>query len=75
MEWFLITYLYIIVVMFLTTIKNYDCYAITPKQIHECNDLNMFDCVLLSILSIAINPSLAVVRFLYWIFHVGRKDS
>lgn len=72
---FLIIYLCVIVAMFLMTIKDNDCYALTPKQIYECNDLNIFACVLLSILATVTNPLLITLRFLHWIFHVGRKDG
>lgn len=62
------------VAMLLSTIDDFDNVAITPKQIYECNNLNMFGCVVLFIVSIIINPLFFVAHFLYWIFHVGRKD-
>lgn len=61
-------------VMLLNTIKYFDDVAITPKQIYECSNLNMFACVLLFIIVFIVNPLFYVAHFLYWIFHVGRND-
>lgn len=73
MELFLLIYLVFIVVMFLSTINDFDCIAITPKQIYEFHDLNMFGCVVLFIFLLVLNPLFYAAHFLYWIFHVGRK--
>lgn len=61
-------------VMLLNTIKYFDDLAITPKQIYECSNLNMFACVLLFIIGFIVNPLFYVAHFLYWIFHVARND-
>lgn len=74
MELFLFIYIALIVVMFLYTIKDFGCTAITPKQIYELNNMNMFGCVVLFMISFVFNPLFYMAHFLYWIFHVGRKD-
>lgn len=75
MKLFLIVYFCIIIAAFLMAIKDFKSFACTPKEIYECNNCNMFACVILSIVWFAFNPLLFVVRFLYWIFHVGREDE
>lgn len=52
-----------------------DVYAIpfTPNEIYESSNINMFGCVLLFIIFVVFDPLFILARFLYWIFHVGRK--
>lgn len=71
-----ILFIYIIyaVFVFLVTMKDFGNVAFTPRQIYECNNLNMFACVLLFIIAFIVNPLFFVAHFVYWIFHVGRKD-
>lgn len=33
--------------MFIATIKDFNNVAVTPKEMYECNDINLFACVLL----------------------------
>lgn len=73
-EWILTIYIFIVICMFFGTIKDYESWSITPKQIYEISNLNMFACVILSVIMVVFNPILAVVRFFHWIFHVGRMD-
>ena len=74
METILTIYFIFIVGIFLGTIEDFGDIAITPRQIYECNNLNMFACVLLWIIGFIVNPLFFVAHFLYWIFHVGRND-
>ena len=66
-------YFIFIVGIFLGTIEDFGDIAITPRQIYECNNLNMFACVLIFIIGFILNPLFYVTHFLYWIFHVRRK--
>ncbi len=70
MKIFLAIYLYAVLLLFILTIPDWNCYIFSPKQLCEYHNLNMFGGVLLSAFAIACNPLLAVVRFLYWIIHV-----
>lgn len=70
----IIIYLAIIIGTFLYTIKDFGDYSVTPKQIYETNTMNMFRCVLISILFFVTNPLYDIAVFIYWIFHVGKKD-
>ena len=74
MKTILTIYFIFIVGIFLGTIEDFGDIAITPIQIYECNNLNMFACVLLWIIGFIVNPLFFVAHFLYWIFHVGRND-
>ena len=74
MKTILTIYFIFIVGIFLRTIEDFGDIAITPRQIYECNNLNMFACVLLWIIGFIVNPLFFVAHFLYWIFHVGRND-
>ena len=69
-------FLYIIfaVVTFFCTISNFDNVAVTPKQIYECNNFNMFGCVFIFIVGVILNPLFYIAHFIYWAFHVGRKE-
>lgn len=61
--------------MFITTIKDFNNVAVTPKEMYECNNINLFACVLLWIFMFVFNPFFYLARFIYWIFHVGRFDD
>ena len=74
MKLILLFYSIFVVVAFFNTISDFGNVAVTPRQIYECNNLNMFACVLLFIIAFIVNPLFYVAHFLYWIFHVGRKD-
>lgn len=69
----LLIYLVFVTAVFLGTIKEFNNLAYTPKEIYECNNCNMFVCILLFIVLLVLNPFFSVAKFLYWIFHVGRK--
>lgn len=72
---FVIIYLCIVVSTFLLTIKDFDCFACTPKEIYECNNINMFGAVLIFVVAFLLNPILFILKFLWWIFHVGRDGG
>lgn len=74
MKLILLVYSIFIVVIFFATISDFDNVAVTPRQIYECNNLNMFACILIFIIGFITNPLFYVAHLLYWIFHVGRKD-
>lgn len=67
-------YIIFILSIFLATIKDFGNVAITPKEIYDCNNFNMFACVLLFLLALVLNPLFFSAHFIYWIFHVGRTD-
>lgn len=68
-------YLIFIIVFFLVTIKDFGNAAVTPKQLYECNNFNMFAAVLLYIVMFVFDPIFFIAHFLYWIFHVGREEE
>ena len=69
---FLIIYVSIIG-MFIVTIKDFDNVAVTPKEIYECNNFNIFACVIVFIIMFLVNPLFFVAHFLYWLFHVEKN--
>lgn len=75
MNVFLICYICIIVVMFLVTIKDFDSFASTPKQVYDCNNFNMLAAVVVFAIVFLFNPLIFIVKFLWWIFHVGRNED
>lgn len=72
---FLLTYICIIIAMFIVTIKDFDNVAVTPKEIYESNDLNIFACVVIFIIMLLVNPLFFVAHFIYWLFHIGMNDD
>ena len=68
-------YLIFIIAFFLVTIKDFGNAAVTPKQLYECNNFNMFAAVLLYIVVFVFDPIFFIAHFLYWIFHVGREEE
>ena len=74
MKLILLIYVILVVFIFCNTISEFGNALVTPKEIYECSNLNMFACVLLFIIAFIINPLFYVAHFLYWIFHVGRND-
>lgn len=70
---FLIIYVSVIIGMFIVTIKDFDNVAVTPKEIYEYNNFNMFACVIVFIIMFLVNPLFFVAHFLYWLFHVEKN--
>ena len=75
MNIFVIIYLCIVISAFLLTIKDFGCFACTPKEIYECNNINMFGAVLIFVVAFLLNPILFILKFLWWIFHFGRDGG
>lgn len=72
---FLLVYVSIIIAMFIVTIKDFENVAVTPKEIYESNDLNMFGCVVIFVVMFLVNPLFFIAHFLYWIFHIDMTDD
>lgn len=53
---------------------DFDDMAVTPKEIYDSNDINMFGCVIVFIIGFILNPLFYIAHFIHWLFHVGRKD-
>ena len=64
MKLVLIGYIAIIIVMFFATIKDFGCYAHTPKQVPEINTCNMFGAVILWIFALITNPLYFIAVFI-----------
>lgn len=47
----------------------------TPKVIYRNTKMNIFGCTLLWLLLRAASPLATIWLFVYWVFHVGRKDE
>ena len=54
--------------------EDFDDIAVTPKEIYDSNDINMFGCVIVFIICFILNPLFYIAHFIHWLFHVGRKD-
>ena len=74
MKLLLIGYITVIIVMFFATIKDFGCYAHTPRQVYEINNCNMFCSFLLWLLGLVTNPLYYIAVIVWWVLHVGRKD-
>lgn len=74
MKLLLIGYITVIIVMFFATIKDFGCYAHTPRQVYEINNCNMFGSFLLWLLGLVTNPLYYIAVFVWWVLHVGRRD-
>lgn len=74
MSVYIFLYVAFTVIIFFNTISDFDNAAVTPKQIYECSDFNMFGCVVIFIVGVILNPLFYIVHFIYWAFHVGRKE-
>lgn len=73
----IVLYIWIIVagMTFILTIQNgLDSFAMTPDEMRFLSDCNTFGIWCQVILAILINPISAILRFLYWIFHVRKDD-
>ncbi len=68
---FLLVYVSIVIAMFIVTIKDFENVAVTPKEIYESNDLNMFGCVVIFVIMFLVNPLFFIAHFIYLVFHVG----
>ena len=73
MKSILFIYTLYVLVVFFGSLKDFNNMAITPKEIYECTNFNMFACILIFLGGIIINPLFYITHFLYWIFHVGRR--
>lgn len=71
----LIPYSCIIWCMFFITIKDRNDFGIiTPKEIYDNSDLNMFACILEWLVLFVFNPLFFIVHFIDFLLHFGRKD-
>lgn len=71
----LVFYIFFIILIFFATIGDYGNVAVTPKQIYECTNLNIFACTLIFIIAFVLDPLFFVVHFIDWLLHVGRKEQ
>ena len=58
----------------ISTLEGFDDMAVTPQEIYDYSDMNMFGCVIVFIIGFILNPLFYMAHFICWIFHVGRKD-
>lgn len=73
----LVTYLALVIITFIfMKIEEYKGigFAITPKEIYDCNEFNMFGAWCMFIFGLIFNPLFYLSHFIYWVFRVGRKD-
>lgn len=54
--------------------EDFDDMAVTPKEIYDSNNINMFGNVIVFIICFILNPLFYIAHFILWLFHVGRKD-
>jgi hypothetical protein len=54
--------------------KGWD-FVSTPKVIYRNSRMNIFGCSILWLLLRAASPLATIWLFVYWAFHVGRKDE
>ena len=66
-------YIVFIIFTFFATISDYDNVAVTPRQLYECTDLNIFACTLVCIIAFVIDPLFFILHFIDWAIHFGRK--
>lgn len=59
---------------FAGSIADFNNLAVIPKEIYEINNLNMFGCWIVFLISFIFNPMFYIAHFIYWLFHVGRKE-
>lgn len=67
-------YIIFIIVIFFATLGDYDNVAVTPKQIYECTNLNIFACTLVFIIAFVLDPLFFILHFIDWMVHFGRKE-
>lgn len=70
----LVFYIIFIIVIFFATIGDYENIAVTPRQIYECTDINIFACTLVFIIAFVLNPLFFILHFIDWMVHFGRKE-
>lgn len=68
-------YIIFIIIIFFATMGDYENIAVTPRQIYECTDLNIFACTLIFVIAFVLNPLFFIVHFIDWLLHVGRKEQ
>ena len=71
---FVSVYIVYAIIIFMCTLIYFDDIAVTPKEIYETNNMNMFGCTIIWIICFVFDPLFFIAHFIYWICHVGRKD-
>lgn len=71
----LVFYIIFIIIIFFATIGGYDNVAVTPRQIYECTNLNIFACTLIFIIAFVLDPLFFILHFIDWVMHFGRKEQ
>ena len=46
-----------------------------PWQLYKKTKMNMFGCIVVSIVGLLLVPLFWTVSFIYWAFHVGRRNK
>lgn len=70
----LVVYIIWIIGVFIATIGDYKNISVTPKQVYECTNLNMFACTLVTIIGFLLDLLFYIVHFISWLLRVGRKE-
>lgn len=59
----------------LGNINQLDYSISTPTDLYNSTDLNWIGVILLYILYLLMFPLAFILKFLYWVFHVGRRSN
>lgn len=77
-------YIFVMVGFFIATLAlltKFDDDALmffTPKYIYDITEMNIFGCIICSLIIIILNPIYCIIAIVVWsiwkLFHIGRKD-
>lgn len=59
----------------LSNINKLDFFISTPIDLYNSTDFNWIGVILLYILYLLMFPLAVILKFLYWVFHVGRRSN
>lgn len=65
----------IVAIGILSLIDGINNFYKTPKEIYENTEMNVFGCIVVWVFSIIFNPLRFIFLFIYFLFHVGRKNE
>jgi hypothetical protein len=69
---------YLIFSVFFCLVLETECYFITdltPSNLYKDTSMNKVGCWIVCILCFILGGAAWVWKFIYWIFHVGRKEN
>lgn len=70
----IVFYIFVVVFFCCITLKDFNDYSVTPRDVYDVTKLNWIGTMLLYALYLFFNPIYFLLHFLRWLVTFGRRD-